>query len=376
MVEKKVPISLSRNDYAFLNYIQQGILYSGAPISKAFDFSDILKACVTHSVLKILGDWENEGIKTVKEFLSEVGITDINLPKTDEEFTLQLKLSLRKSIIDNYLSKIDSESVSEKRSQLIKEFGAESLGSETPREPGMSNFILKLKGDEINTFDELKLVIEKFKKSTVSYSEMTRVLFRNTFINVERDDISKQVERFGLLSSFYIGGIYGFNPVESTLLRYHFDGGKGLPKISKEGLERLGHVFSDEILFKIYIKEVKDELSKEFTVPSESRRIYKKEKKNTHILVASQNKLLDEKYRSSVIHSVGFHSIFLGYFLLFMEWFWDQHKLPLLTSFLTARNETEYSFIQPQLFNALLRFELEMENLFKFSKEYRNKQIA
>jgi hypothetical protein len=376
MNEKKVPISLSKSDYAFLNYIQQGILYSGVPISKAFDFSDILKASVLDSSMKILGDWENQGKQTVEEFLKEIGIADFKLPKTNEEFDLGLKLDISKSIMKNYLKRVESDSIPEEESERMKEYGTEHLGSTTMRESGMSNFILKLKGEEISLFDSVKTVLERFKKNTVSYSEMTRVFFRNTFINVEHDDVSKQLNRFGLLSSFYIGGIYEFNPVESTLLLYHSVGMANMPKISKEGLERLKNIYSDETLFKIYIDEISNELSRESPDPLKRRKIPKGEKTHSHRIIASQNKLLDEKYKSSVIYSVGFHSMFLGYSLLLMEWFWDQHKLPLLTSFLMARNEIDYSFVHPQLVNALSKFKQEMEHLFDFSKEYRENLVG
>lgn len=109
MDEKKVPVSLSKNDYAFLNYIQQGLLYSGIPISNVLDFSDILKACVLHSYLEILGNWENHGKNLVGEFLTDIGISDFNLPKTNEELILSLESAIHKDIIRNYLSRDDTD---------------------------------------------------------------------------------------------------------------------------------------------------------------------------------------------------------------------------------------------------------------------------
>ena len=373
MDEKKVPVSLSKNDYAFLNYIQQGLLYSGIPISNVLDFSDILKACVLHSYLEILGNWENHGKKLVEEFLTDVGISDFKLPKTKEEFALKLKLELNNDIVRNYISRDDTDNSG--MDDLRKKYGTEPMGSSTMKEPGVSNFILKLKGDEITLFDSLKTVLEKFKGkgSTLSYSEMTRILFRIIFINVEPNATLKQLDRFALLSSFYVNGIYGFNAVESTLLLHRTMGEKTMPKISKEGLDRLSHLYSDEILFKIYIEDIKKTLTDEEAALNNSRRSFKNKEKETGFHNISRNKLMDEKYRSSVVNSVGFHSVFVGYFLLLTEWFWQEHKIPLLTSYIISRNETEYFFIHSLFEQALNKFKESFEGLFAMSKEYREK---
>ena len=373
MDEKKVPVSLSKNDYAFLNYIQQGLLYSGIPISNVLDFSDILKACVLHSYLEILGNWENHGKKMVEEFLKDIGISDFNLPKTNEELILSLELAINKDIIRNYLSRDDTDNSG--MDDLRKKYGTEPMGSSTMKEPGVSNFILKLKGDEITLFDGLKTVLEKFKGkgSPLSYSEMTRILFRIIFINVDPDATLKQLDRFALLSSFYVNGVYGFNAVDSTLLLHRTIGEKTMPKISKEGLDRLSHVYSDEILFKIYIEEIDKNLIDEEAALNNSRRSSKNKGKETGFHNISRNKLMDEKYRSSVVNSVGFHSVFVGYFLLLTEWFWQEHKIPLLTSYLISRNELEYSFIHSLFEQALNKFKESFEGLFTMSKEYREK---
>ena len=373
MDEKKVPVSLSKNDYAFLNYIQQGLLYSGIPISNVLDFSDILKACVLHSYLEILGNWENHGKNLVGEFLTDIGISDFNLPKTNEELILSLELAIHKDIIRNYLSRDDTDNSG--MDDLRKKYGTEPMGSSTMKEPGVSNFILKLKGDEITLFDGLKTVLEKFKGkgSSLSYSEMTRILFRIIFINVDPDATLKQLDRFALLSSFYVNGVYGFNAVDSTLLLHRTIGEKTMPKISKEGLDRLSHVYSDEILFKIYIEEIDKNLIDEEAALNNSRRSSKNKGKETGFHNISRNKLMDEKYRSSVVNSVGFHSVFVGYFLLLTEWFWQEHKIPLLTSYLISRNELEYSFIHSLFEQALNKFKESFEGLFTMSKEYREK---
>ena len=373
MDEKKVPVSLSKNDYAFLNYIQQGLLYSGIPISNVLDFSDILKACVLHSYLEILGNWENHGKKLVEEFLTDVGISDFNLPETSESLIPSSHSALTENIFKNYIlrDKLDNSGMDD----LRKKYGTEPMGSSTMREPGVSNFILKLKGDEITLFDGLKTVLEKFKGkgSSLSYSEMTRILFRIIFINVEPNATLKQLDRFALLSSFYVNGIYGFNAVESTLLLHRTIGEKGMPKISKEGLDRLSHVYSDEILFKIYIEDIKKTLTDEGVALNDSHGSSKNKEIEAGFHNISRNKLMDEKYRSSVVNSVGFHSVFVGYFLLLTEWFWQEHKIPLLTSYIISRNETEYFFIHSLFEQALNKFNESFEGLITMSKEYREK---
>jgi hypothetical protein len=140
MNERKVPVSLSKNDYTFLNYIQQGLFYSGIPISNGFDFSDILKACVLHSALKIFGEWEEYGKQAVGEFLMEVGINDMNLPETNEEFTLISRKTPKNCPMNlerPYIFKNDT--FIESMKDLMKKFGTEPMGTGTTREPGVSN---------------------------------------------------------------------------------------------------------------------------------------------------------------------------------------------------------------------------------------------
>ena len=146
-----------------------------------------------------------------------------------------------------------------------------------------------------------------------------------------------------------------------------------MPKISKEGLDRLSHVYSDEILFKIYIEDIKKTLTDEEAALNNTRRSFKNKEKETGFHNISRNKLMDEKYRSSVVNSVGFHSVFVGYFLLLTEWFWQEHKIPLLTSYIISRNETEYFFIHSLFEQALNKFNESFESLFAMSKEYREK---
>lgn len=369
MAEKKIPISLSKNDYNFLNYIQQGLLYSGCSVSNLLDFSDILKATVVHSMLKIF-DWETHGVRTADGFLKEMGYKDFKLPKTYEEFKLLVKVETGKRIMKSYLKDDDEELI---RGQLQK-YGNKPVGSEPIREPGVSNFILKLKDEEIELFDMMRRTMETIRKyavpssdSNMSYSEMTRALFRATFISVDRNDVIKQLDRFGMLSSFYIKGVYGFSAVESTMILHGITEAPNFPKISRDSSDRLSRIYSDETLFRIYI----DEMKQRITIDAGEKR--KKKNTSDHTLHnIADNILLDEKYKSSVATATSFHSLFLGYTLLLTEWEWDQHKFPLLYTYFNASTELEHQFTQAQMQIALNKFSTDFEELFRISKEYRD----
>lgn len=375
MREKKVPISLSKNDYLFLNYIQQGLIYSGRHASSTLDFSDIFKATVLYSMLSIT-DWENHGSKTVEMFLNELGLKEFKLPKTTREMLLIMKMDVTSGVLRKYMKQVDNEFIAEKK----ESYGVSLGGPEPLREPGVSNFILKLKDEEIDLFDTLKLQLETLKKyadpsskDPISYSEMTRILFRITFIDIPEKDEYRQSLRFALLSSFYIKGVYGFSAVESTLLLYNLVGLKNLPKISKEGLGKLTRIFSDETLFKIYLEELKPsvfDIHTNFDPPQKikMRRGIKKETFTLHNI--NDNDKLDMKYNSSVVPSVSFHSVFIGYVILTMEWRLERHKLPLLFSYFNTKNDIEESFVQQFMVLAYRSFQSDFEELFKISKEY------
>lgn len=370
MVEKKIPVSLSKKDYAFLNYIQQGLLYSGSPISRVLDFSDILKACVLHSSIKITVEWETFGSKSVREFLNEIGIEDFKVPSGLEKSLHEQKLDQNMHSVKLFMDLNDG--IKSSIYDFIEHYGTEPIGMRTTSEPGVSNLILKLNEDELKLFEKLKYILEQFKKSSISYSEMTRVLFRNLIINVPVNDNYKQMERLALFTSFYIGGVYGFSAMESTLLLHRSIGENGTPKISRNGLDILSGIYRDETLFKIYIDEMRNIINADRSTQMSSKYLADKDNPAHRLLNIHQNKLLDDSYRSSVVNSVGFHSVFIGYLLLMMEWLWDQHKIPLLVTYLTARSEFEHSFVHDQMAQALEKFETAVEDLFAFSKEYRD----
>ncbi len=379
MTEKKIPISLNKSDYNFLNYIQQGLLYSGRSMSNVLDFSDILKATILHSTLKILGSWEEYGIKMIEEFLKALGVNNFNLPKTNNEFLLSMKLNLHKSTMAEHLKRIENDSnfghtSNGKEPEKLKEkYGTQPSGTEPMRETGVSTFILKLKDDEITLFDMLKTILEMFKKSQVSYSEMTRVLFRNTFVEVDEHDTYKQLDRFAMLSSFYIKGAYGFTAVESTLLLHNITSNPNLPKLSKDSLEKLSHIHSDETLFNIYIEEIEKIRNEDSNVKAIPKNSLRNRSGTTHRLHSiNENKILDERYKSSISPSLTFHSAYIGYVLMLTEWHWGQHKLSLLTTYFSERTEDERTFAELERQLALKHFKTGFNELFNLSKQYRD----
>jgi hypothetical protein len=124
---------------------------------------------VLHFGIKIFRVWEEYGKQAVEEFLMEVEINDINLPKTNKEFTL-ISMKAPKNCPMNLERPhiLKNDTFIESMKDLMKNFGIEPVGTGTMREPVVSNFIPNLKGDEITLFETLRIVFEKFKKSPVS----------------------------------------------------------------------------------------------------------------------------------------------------------------------------------------------------------------
>jgi hypothetical protein len=369
---KKIPVSLNKNDYNFLNYIQQGSLYSGNSVSSMVTISDILKSTVLHSMLNVYTSWENYGSKTIGEFLHECGQNNLILPKTQQEFSLDMKNLINVKAMESIVRNFKDVSINSTmgKTQEKSSVPENVYGSEPLNKPGTTNFILALNEGEMAIFDAFKIAIDKYRNSETSYSEMTRILFRNLFINVNREDNYKNLERFSMLSSFYIMGLYGFNAVESTLLLH------GLTefhvKISKEKLERLKIIYSDETIFNLYLEELKNVANKELKEKDRKSKFQRKQNIDYTYPIdnVSLNNMLDEKYRSAV-SGFNFHSAYLGYHLLDCEWFFGQHKLPLLVSYFNGSNETGLPLSHLLTPLSLQSFEEGFKDLYSSSKAYR-----
>ncbi len=372
MASKKVPISLSRADFNYLNYIQQGSLYSGNPVSNMLTISDILKAVVLHSTLIIVTDWEAHGSKALREFLMDCGITNPQLPKTQEELTLIIREHIATQSLKDVLGKLKSETPGphyEDEVNKMRSFN-KLVGKGPLTEPGVANFILALDEKELFLFNVLKGIIEKFKKSSTSYSEMTRIFFRNLIINVPIDDPYKNSIRFTFLSSIYVYSLYGFNAVESILLLHRVT--DFLMKISKENLERFKIIYSDEAIFNIYMEEVERETKKNPSENKESPFSTNKEVDSPSIINnLTLSNLLDEKYRSAV-SGFSFHSAYLGFHLLLSEWFYDQHKLPLLVTYLNGYDEFGMDPSDYLVSDSMRWFATTFRDLYSLSKKYRD----
>ncbi len=375
MASKKIPISLTRADFNYLNYIQQGSIYSGKSLSNSLTISDILKSVVLESMLKVYLLWEEQGAETMKRFLEKSGEANPVIPKTSREFEMDMKNHFTEERLKVILGDFKHEPFSDPIMRNAKpENSSEALrGKEPLIEPGVTNFILVLNDDEMKIFDGLKLVIEHYKKSTISYSEMTRILFRNLFVDVPRD-AEPESERYSIILSIYVMGLYGFNAVESILL---FRGITGFfVKIPKEKLERLKVIYSDEVILDAYLNELSHEATRIFNEQSKKNKFLRGRSFDPvpgllPIDDMNLNKSLDEKYRSA-ISDFSFHSAYLGFHLLYTEWFFNQHKFPLLVSYFNGKDKKGHEFgrdltlVTKDLFPEILK------SLYSFSKHYRD----
>ncbi len=377
MSNRKIPISLSKEDYNFLNYIQQSSLYAGMPISNVLTISEILKGTVLHACLNVYSSWENHGKALVSEFFRESKRDIPNLPNTQRELLLEIEKRRNLELLGLTLRGYQFSSFGSSNKELWRKEQEtiehdKTYGTEPLKEPGSSNFILALDDEMTEVFDLLKIVLDIYSNANISYSEMTRSVLRNLFINVDRKDVQRNIERFSVLSMVFVARLYGFDAVDSVLLLHHLTEFSGT-KIARERLERLRLVYSDEQIFNIYIDEMQSESTENKMKNSRKGKFRKIEETaeslfpidNTYI-----NNTLDEKYRSAV-SNFSFHSSYLGYHLLFTEWFFAQHKLPLLISYFNgkSRNDIPLSGILTTL--TMKSFTEDFKELFLISKAYR-----
>lgn len=379
MPNRKIPISLSKDDYNFLNYIQQGSLYTGIPISNVLTISEILKATVLHACLNVYSSWENYGKKLVSEFFRESKKTGISLPDTQKELLLEIEKHRSLELLELAIKGPKFSSIGSSNKELWKKEQEtleqeKTYGSEPLKEPGSSNFILALDDGTIEIFDLLKMVLDVYSGANTSYSEMTRVILRNLFINVDKEDAQKNLERFSILSMVYVARLYGFDALDAVLLLHHLTEFSGT-RIIKERLDRLRLVYSDEQIFNIYIKEIQKMTNKNTIENGRKGKFRRKEEISEPLLPIDNtyiNNAMDEKYRSA-ISNFSFHSSYLGYHLLFMEWFFGQHKLPLLISYFNGKSHTGVPLSGVLTSLTLDSFNDEFKQLFLISKAYREK---
>ncbi len=380
MTINRIAVSLSKKDYVFLGYIQQGLYYAGKPLQDLPPISDILKATVIHAGLTILSDWNAHGKKKLSDFLTAVKADASGLPSTQRELLDELRQSMNKEALEILLMShnpdFDAHSYIP-QGKMGKDDKNSILGEQLIDETGMSNFILSLDDQELVFFQLVRRIIDTYRKplkTETSLSEMFRVFFRETFINMEKDDDLKHIERLTLLSEFYVNGLYDMNPVESVLILH---GITEYPpfSISKNNLEKLKRIYTDKTLFDIYCEDLNKVVNSEQKNVVKNHSFKRKtspEGSNLHLDNINLNNQLSEKYRSAN-SSTSFHSAFLGYGLLFSEWFLDQHNFSLLAYYPLGRTvngdflliESEYSIIMKW-------FRESFNTLFKKSEYYKD----
>jgi len=355
MTTERIAVSMSKNDFAYLNYIRQGALYSGKSVSLLPEIGDILKAIIFHSIGAISGDWESGGRDILVKFYSVNNDENAlkNLPKTKDDFLSSIVKNEDRTRIKR-IGKFPKE----RPSIFYGGEDYEKFRHETGKIPdnGLTNYILTIKEHEKDMIFFLKKEFFRFSDRTFSNSEIIRFLLRYYFIYPEDSDKNLKIEQFLILSSFYIYGLYGYSPIESMLLSHGRTSFLGI-ETDKEKLDMLKKIYYDKTLFDIYIEEIKNIMDEK-----------NNKKENTLFDDINENEKLNQKYKS-MASGFSFHSSFIGYTLLFMEWSFSQHNLPILMTYLYAKNnEASIGDIYFRL--ALNSFEDWFREIFDLSKNY------
>ena len=373
MAVQRIPISLSKNDYAYLNYIRQGYLYGNHSVSDLPEIGNLLKAIALFG-LNVITNWENGGKHMLEYFFSQANDEEAlkGLPSTTNDFINRIGKTTLKLQLRGILESIEHNENMEKKEDIgFNEQMNRDINhiSHTTTEHGLSNYILTLKNDEMLLLDMLKLVFQSFSNKSFSYSELIRFLFRYFFIEPRTKNVIEKVEQHELLSVFFIFGLYGFTPTEAILLRMESAYMVGL-NIPKEKIDILKKIYTDQTLFDIYIETVKkiiEEKSgkKEKGLASK----FKAPKLELEPLFddLNQNITLQEKYKS-IVSGFSFHSSFLGYSLLDNEWYYCVHDIPLLATYFYSKvKNVSIGNIHMQL--GLKNFQDYFQFLFKLSKK-------
>lgn len=358
MATQRIPVSLSKNDYAYLNYVRQEYLYAGYSISDLPEIGNILKASTLYATLLILSEWEEHGKNILKSFFSEKNDEKAlkNLPETKREFFSSFEKNKIKSVLKATLESLESaQKEEEQKGYNFNRVGMDHINynSSTITEHGLSNYILTLKDDEMELINILKELIESFSDNSFSNSEIIRFIFRYFFVDSKIKTPIQQAERNILLASFFIFGLYGFTPIEAVLLRVQTAEALGF-SVPMDKINTLKKIYADQTLFDIYIENIKkiiEEKSKNKNKGISGK--LRTAKPNVPPLFndINQNLKLQEKYKS-IVSGFSFHSSFIGYALLEIEWHYCVHNIPLLSTYLysNVKNVTIGTFDILQVF--------------------------
>ena len=376
MTTQRIAVSLSKNDYAYLNYIRQGYLYADYSISDLPEIGNILKSISLYGALLISSppEWEEHGRYILHSFFSEKRDEKAlkNLPVTQAELIISLEKNRVKKVLKATIESLESRP-SKKTQEGFNFNGGMDDNINHDRsmisDHGLSNYILTLKDEEMELINFLKMFIESFSDNSFSNSEIIRFIFRYFFVDPKIKTPNQQTERNTLLASFFIFGLYGFTPIEAVLLRVQIADILGF-RVPREKINTLKKIYNDQTLFDIYIESIKKIIKEKSN--SKNKGIASK-LKGTKLMVPplfsdiKQNMELQGKYKS-IISGISFHSSFIGYTLLELEWHYFMHNIPLLSTYLysSVNNVTIGTFDMLQVFEY---YQESFKMLFELSKK-------
>lgn len=378
---RRVPIILSANDFDLLYSIQQGSLLSGKSLRSLWQLSDILKAIIFFTLFNLDGSLEDLN-RILKPFYENKGLHLSQLPT---EF--DIKSIILNSLNENF-TQIEAKHVHDRvidAGSIIfsNEFGLNDKLGSIPTSGKTSNFILSINDAEFRFFKLMKIIIESYVKRELSYSEIVRTIFRS-LISVNGKESSSKAERWLFLSLLYFGSLYGFSPVESVMiLLVNIDNESGSMLVGDKSYKTLYSLIKDEVILNRYAKELEGRLDSGFESkePNEIEKKIKPIRYGFGFSEIEMNSELEDGFRSAVAN-FGFHSAFIGYIFLYMEWEFGQHKFPLLAPYLlgelkqkdgtkTTVQVSPGSIYAPSLLKSW--FLPILKDLYNVSKTYREK---
>lgn len=335
---KRIPISLTTEDFHLLYRVQEGYLFSGNSREGMWQLSDILKAVVIDAWIDCYRRFPTFGSIKLSQFI-------LNHHGAQYPFPEEKKYE---SIINSYFKSIGKQSpllrgmgLMQRASEKYGYLSAESPGADEkisyfmqgeksiPNDHSTSNFILKLNENELDVFDDVKYYIQAFLNTTISYSEMVRTLFRE-LLNCNGEMAERN--KLNFLSSIYMGSLYQYSPQNSILIFSEMKAVRNL-QLDPGTLAWLKWAGRDGSIMDSYIREIVKLKNPSYLVenitPAEDRG-YIIDLSNT-----LRNLRLEKTYRSSV-SLFNFHSAFIGLLLLVLEWKFNQHNPSILATYLNA----------------------------------------
>ncbi len=334
---KRIPISFSPEDFHLLYRVQEGYLYTGKSRDKMWQLADIIKAMVIDTWIDIFHrDSENFSYSRLLPFTA--GHRGSKYAKNQEEYN---------TIITSYFASLNRNTGAmkalEKKDKIPKtSFSINAkfwedhiishiIGNEKPihDDRTKTNFIVTLNEYELEVFDDVKYAIQAFIQTTISYSEMVRGIFKNLLYT---DTFLTNSFKNYFLSSIYIGALYDFSPQDSIMIFSKLTSVDHI-LINQDSWYILKSADRDYDIFLDYYGEISGLLKKQ-------PKLTEKELATNYNDIVDfsdilNNLYLERKFRSS-INNFNFHSAFIGFTLILMEWTYSQHNLSLIATYLSG----------------------------------------